>query len=64
VLYLPLCSPDLNRIEQMLAKLKARLRKAKERTIDDLRDRIGTLLSDFSAAECANYLANSGYAST
>jgi hypothetical protein len=26
--------------------------------------RIGKLLDEFSAAECANYLANSGYAAT
>jgi transposase len=64
VLYLPPYSPDLNPIEQVFAKLKALLRKAKERTIDDLWDRIGKLLDEFSAAECANYLANSGYAST
>ena len=64
VLYLPPYSPDLNPIEQVIAKLKALLRKAKERTIEDLWDRIGKLLDEFSAAECANYLANSGYAST
>jgi transposase len=64
ILYLPPYSPDLNPIEQVFAKLKALLRKAKERTIDDLWDRIGKLLDEFSAAECANYLANSGYAST
>ena len=63
VLYLPPYSPDLNPIEQMFAKLKALLRKAKERTIDDLWERIGQLLNEFSATECANYLANSGYAS-
>ena len=64
ILYLPPYSPDLNPIEQVFAKLKALLRKAKERTIDDLWDRIGKLLDEFSAAECANYLANTGYAST
>jgi transposase len=64
VLYLPPYSPDLNPIEQVFAKLKALLRKAKERTIEDLWDRIGKLLDEFSAAECANYLANSGYAAT
>jgi hypothetical protein len=62
VLYLPPYSPDLNPIEQLFAKLKALLRKAKERTIDDLWDRIGKLLDEFSATECSNYLANSGYA--
>jgi transposase len=64
VLYLPPYSPDLNPIEQVFAKLKALLRKAKERTIDDLWGRIGKLLDEFSAQECANYLANSGYAAT
>jgi transposase len=64
VLYLPPYSPDLNPIEQMFAKLKALLRNAKERTIDDLWDRIGKPLNEFTAAECANYLASSGYAST
>ena len=64
VLYLPPYSPDLNPIEQVFAKLKALLRKAQERTIDDLWDRIGKLLDEFTATECANYLANAGYAST
>ena len=64
VLYLPPCSPDLNPIEQMFAKLKALLRKAKERTIDDLWDRIGQLLNQFSATECANYLGHSAYTAT
>jgi len=64
ILYLPPYSPDLNPIEQVFAKLKALLRKAKERTIDDLWDRIGKLLDEFPAAECANYLANAGYTST
>ena len=36
VLYLPAYSPDLNPIEKMFAKLKALLRKAKARTIDEL----------------------------
>jgi transposase len=62
ILYLPPYSPDLNPIEQVFAKLKALLRKAKERTIDDLWDRIGELLDEFSAAECANYFTNTGYA--
>ena len=61
LLYLPPYSPDLNPIEQMFAKLKALLRKAKERTIDDLWERIGKLLDEFSAEECANYLVHAGY---
>jgi len=34
--YLPPYSPDLNPIEQVFAKLKALLRKAAERTVDQL----------------------------
>jgi transposase len=61
--FLPRYSPDLNPIEQVFAKLKTLLRKAGERTVDATWRRIGSLLSDFTPAECANYLANSGYAS-
>ena len=59
--YLPPYSPDLNPIEQAFAKLKALLRKAAERTADSLWKAIGQLLDTFPPAECANYLANSGY---
>lgn len=62
--YLPAYSPDLNPIEQAIAKLKAHLRKAQERSIDALCHRIGCLLDLFTPAECANFLANSGYART
>ena len=59
--YLPPYSPDLNPIEQAFAKLKALLRRAAERTVDGLWNAIGQLLDLFPPAECANYLANSGY---
>ena len=62
--FLPPYSPDFNPIEQAFAKLKAHLRKAQERTIDDLWRRIGSLLDLFKPAECAAYLANAGYART
>ncbi|HKP78423.1 MAG TPA: IS630 family transposase, partial [Phenylobacterium sp.] len=39
------------------------LRKAAERTVEATWRRIGQLLDHFTPAECANYLANSGYAS-
>ena len=61
VLYLPSYSPDLNPIEQLFAKLKALLRKAAARTQDALWETIGTLLDDFTPAECQNYIVNSGY---
>ena len=63
LLFLPKYSPDLNPIEQVFAKLKALLRKAAERTVEALWTRIGVLLDAFSTQECANCLANAGYAS-
>jgi transposase len=62
--YLPAYSPDLNPIEQAIAKLKAHLRKAQERSIDALCMRIGKLIDLFQPQECANFFANSGYART
>ena len=59
--YLPPYSPDFNPIENAFAKLKALLRKAAERTVGALWDRIGTLLHAFTPAECANYFAAAGY---
>jgi transposase len=64
LLFLPPYSPDLNPIEQVFAKLKLLLRKAAERTAEATWQRIGSLLDAFPAHECANYLRNSGYAST
>jgi transposase len=61
VLYLPPYSPDFNPIENAFAKLKALLRKAAERTIGALWDRIGTLLDSFTPPECANYFRAAGY---
>lgn len=63
LLYLPPYSPDFNPIEQLFAKLKALLRKAAERSVDGLWNRIASLLSAFPPEECANYLRNAGYAS-
>ena len=62
--YLPPYSPDFNPIEQFFAKLKVLLRKAAERSIEALWDRIGQLLDHFSPEECANYLRHAGYAPT
>jgi len=64
LLYLPPYSPDLNPIEMAFSKLKSLLRKAKERTMEAVWDRIGKSLAEFSPAECANYFAHQGYAST
>ena len=60
-LFLPASSPDLNPFEQVFAKLKTLLRKARARTCNA--DAIATLLPAFSSHECASYLINAGYAS-
>ena len=59
--YLPPYSPDFNPIEQVFAKLKALLRKAGERTVEGLWNRIGLLLEHFHPAECRNYFHHCGY---
>ena len=63
LLFLPPYSPDLNPIEQVFAKLKTLLRKAEARTVDAVTSAIGQVLGAFAPHECANYFANSGYAS-
>jgi len=68
--FLPPYSPDPwsasrpKPIEQMFSKLRTLLRKAAERTVEATWKRIGALLKEFSATECANYVRNSGYVST
>src|ERR1019366_3605472 len=52
LIYLPPYSPDPNPIELAFAKFKTGLRKAAERTVDDLWRRIGVLIDDFSPQEC------------
>lgn len=63
LLLLPPYSPDLNPIEMAFAKLKALLRRAAERTVGALWDRIGIVLDAFTPDECANYFRHAGYAS-
>jgi transposase len=64
VRYLPPYSPDLNPIEQVFAKLKALLRKAKERTVEGLWSFLGRVLDAFGPEECRNYLRHCGYSAT
>jgi transposase len=63
LIFLPPYSPDLNPIEQLFAKLKHLLRKAKERSIEAAWQRIGKLLQNFTPEECRNYFKNAGYGS-
>ena len=52
LLFLPSYSPDFNPIELVFAKLKAKLRKAAERTVDGLWNTIGQISQTFSQQEC------------
>jgi transposase len=59
--YLPPYSPDFNPIENAVSKLKALLRKAAARSIDELWDAIRAALGAFTPQECANYFTATGY---
>jgi transposase len=60
-LFLPPYSPDLSPIELMFAKLKALLRKAAQRTVDDLWNCLGQALECFSPDECRAFFRHAGY---
>ena len=64
LLFLPPYSPDFNPIELAFAKLKAKLRKAAQRTVDDLWNTIGQISRTFSPKECENYFNAAGYSAT
>jgi len=64
LLFLPPYSPDLNPIEMAFSKLKAALRKAKERTVDGLRAAVFAAFDAFTPRECSNFLAAAGYRAT
>lgn len=59
--FLPPYSPDFNPIEMAFSKLKAILKKAACRTIDELWGVIGTAIDTFSPTECQNYFNACGY---
>ena len=64
VAYLPPYSPDYHPIEMAFAKVKARLRAAKLRTIDRIEDFFGTVHNAFEPDECRGYIRHSGYNAT
>jgi transposase len=64
LLYLPAYSPDLNPIESAFSKLKALLRKARERTVAGLQRFLCFCAEAFRPEECANYFAHCGYHAT
>ncbi len=61
LLYLPPYSPDLNPIELAFAKLKALLRKAVARTVENLWQTIADLLNQFHPDECQSFIKHAGY---
>jgi transposase len=61
--YLPPYRPDLNPIELAFAKLKALLRRAGKRSVEELWTFLGQALDAFTPQECRNYLCHDGYAS-
>jgi transposase len=64
LVHLPPYSPDLNPIEKLFSKLKALLRKAAKRTVEDLWTEVGMLLDTITPEECRNYFHSSGYVVT
>ena len=61
LVFLPPYSPDLNPIEQAIAKLKAHLRKLAPRSPERLTAALRDGLQQFTPAECAAFLRHSGY---
>jgi transposase len=61
LVFLPPYSPDFNPIENAFAKLKALLRKAAARTIDELWKAIAAAIEAFTPHECLNYFTAAGY---
>ena len=63
VRYLPPYSPDLNPIEMAFAKLKANLRQAAARSLEDLQRGLVRSLRTFSPAHCQGFFRHAQYAS-
>jgi transposase len=63
VRYLPPYSPDLNPIELAFAKLKAHLRQAAARTLEDLHSSLADSLDSFSPQHCRGFFQHAQYAS-
>lgn len=61
LVFLPPYSPDFNPIEMAFSKLKALLRKAAARTVDDLWTVVADSLAAFTPAECRHYFEAAGY---
>jgi transposase len=63
VRYLPPYSPDLNPIEMAFAKLKAHLRQAAARNLQDLNSALAKALTSFSPQHCQGFFRHAQYTS-
>jgi transposase len=54
--------PHLNPIEQVFAKFKTLLLKARARTYETVSDACGEMRAQYNPNECAKYIRNPGYA--
>lgn len=61
LLFLPPYSPDFNPIEMAFSTLKALLRKAAARTIDERWSVVADCLPAFTTEECRHYFGAAGY---
>lgn len=61
LLFLPPYSPDLNPIEMVFAKMKAKLRQEAHRCVDALWRALGRITNAITPPECANYIRHCGY---
>jgi transposase len=61
VLFLPAYSPDLNPIEKMWSKVKARLRTLEARTPAELVKAIGQALDQVTAQDALGWFTSCGY---
>ena len=61
LMYLPAYSPDLNPIEMMWSKVKAILRKSKERTEETLIAAIEEAMNEITPEDCQGWFCKAGY---
>ena len=61
LLFLPPYSPDFNPIENAFSKLKALLRKAAARTVDQLWNAIASAIDALTPTDCRGYFTAAGY---
>ena len=61
LLFLPPYSPDFNPIEMAFSKIKALLKKAAARKIEDLWDAVKNAIDAITPGETKNYFTAAGY---